>query len=213
MNQVVNFEFESKAIRVVTDETTGEPLWVAQDICEILEYKEVSKTVAKLDDDEKGTKKILTLGGEQEMMCITESGLYTLIIRSNKPEAKPFKRWVTHEVLPSIRKTGQYSVSNENQIDTQSLESKESKISALENDHLFSQIDLELEHAQDIIVIVSDLINLSRETQRNVIALHKSHDRIKKIRYRIANKNPNALSPIEEPEDLYPPKERIWEQK
>lgn len=210
MNQVVNFEFESKAIRVVTDETTGEPLWVAQDICEILEYKEVSKTLEKLDDDEKLIRKIFASGQNRDMVCVTESGLYTLIIRSNKPEAKPFKRWVTHEVLPSIRKTGQYSVSNENQIDKQSLESK---ISALENDNLFSQIDLELEHVQDTIAIVSDLINLTRETQRNVIALQKFHDRIKKIRYRIANKNPNALSPIEESEDLYQPKERIWEQK
>lgn len=210
MYQVIDYKFESKAIRVVTDEATGEPMWVANDICDVLGYKNSRDALAKLDDDERGVSEIPTPGGPQELNTINEPGLYTLILRSNKPEAKPFKRWVTHEVLPSIRKTGQYSVSNENQIDTQSLESK---ISALENDNLFSQIDLELEHVQDTIVIVSDLINYTRETQRNVTALQRSHDRIKKIRYRIANKNPNALSPIEESEDLYQPKERIWEQK
>mgnify|MGYP000858767439 CR=1 FL=1 len=213
MNQVVNFEFESKAIRVVTDETTGELMWVAKDVCDILELSNVTKALFSLDEDERGLTNIQSPSGIQEYNTITESGLYSLIFKSRKPEAKPFKRWVTHEVLPSIRKTGQYSVSNENQIDTQSLESKESKISALENDHLFSQIDLELEQVQDTILIVSDLINLTRETQRNVIAVQKFHDRIKKIRYRIANKNPNALSPIEESEDLYQPKERRWEQK
>jgi hypothetical protein len=67
--------------------------------------------IRKLDSDEKGTKVIGTLGGSQKMTVVTESGLYTLVLRSNKPEAKPFKRWITHEVLPSIRKTGSYSVS------------------------------------------------------------------------------------------------------
>ena len=63
----------------------------AKDICDALEYKEVSKTLSKLDDDEKGTKRILTPGGEQKMSVINESGLDTLILRSNKPEAKKFK--------------------------------------------------------------------------------------------------------------------------
>lgn len=108
MNQIIPFNYGDNLIRVVNDETSNEPLWVAKDVCAVLEYKEVSKTLSKLDDDEKGTKRIRTLGGEQEMMCVTESGLYTLILRSNKPEAKPFKRWVTHEVLPTIRKTGSY---------------------------------------------------------------------------------------------------------
>lgn len=108
MKNITPFNYGDNLIRVVNDETSNEPLWVAKDVCAVLEYKEVSKTLSKLDDDEKGTKRIRTLGGEQEMMCVTESGLYTLILRSNKPEAKPFKRWVTHEVLPTIRKTGSY---------------------------------------------------------------------------------------------------------
>lgn len=109
-NNIIPFDYGDNLIRVINDETTEEPLWVAKDVCDVLGYKEVSKTLSKLDDDEKGTKKIRTLGGEQDMLVINESGLYTLIIRSNKPEAKPFKRWVTHDVLPSIRKTGSYSV-------------------------------------------------------------------------------------------------------
>jgi prophage antirepressor-like protein len=73
------------------------------------EYKEVSRTLAKLDDDEKLTRQFVVSGQNRNMLCITESGLYTLILRSDKPEEKPFKRWVTHEVLPMIRKTGSYS--------------------------------------------------------------------------------------------------------
>jgi len=112
MSMLTEFQFGEQEIRVVVDETTNEPLWVAKDICEVLQYKEVSKTLSKLDDDEKGTKKIRTLGGEQNMAVINESGLYTLILRSNKPEAKKFKKWVTAEVLPTIRKTGSYSTTS-----------------------------------------------------------------------------------------------------
>lgn len=113
MNQIINFEFESKAIRVITDETTGEPMWVANDICDVLGYKNSRDALAKLDDDERGVSEIPTPGGPQELNTINESGLYTLILRSNKPESKPFKRWVTHEVLPSIRKYGRYEACRE----------------------------------------------------------------------------------------------------
>ncbi|MFA6397052.1 MAG: BRO family protein [Sulfurimonas sp.] len=106
--QITPFNYGDNVIRIIKDETTGEPLWIAKDVCDVLGYKDVSMTLSKLDDDERGTKKICTLGGNQEMSVITESGMYTLIIRSNKIEAKQFKRWVTHEVLPSIRKYGHY---------------------------------------------------------------------------------------------------------
>lgn len=82
--------------------------FVAKDVCDVLEYSEVSNTLLKLDEDEKGTKNIRTLGGTQSMSVVTEPGLFKLIFRSNKPIAKEFTRWVTHEVLPSIRKTGSY---------------------------------------------------------------------------------------------------------
>jgi len=108
MKNVIPFEYESKKVRVIQDEE-GEFWFVAKDVCQILGIENHNDTVAKvLEDDEKGVDKIDTLGGPQEMLVVSESGLYTLIIRSNKEAAKPFRRWVTHEVLPAIRKTGRY---------------------------------------------------------------------------------------------------------
>ena len=82
---------------------------MTKDVCECLELTDVSKTISLLDDDEKGTNSIRTLGGEQQMLVISEPGLYSLIFRSRKPEAKAFKRWIIHEVVPSIRKRGLYA--------------------------------------------------------------------------------------------------------
>ena len=101
------FDFNEHAVRVIMQD--GEPWWVAKDVCEILEISKYRDAITKLDDDERCPVKVDTLNGTQEMTAISESGLYTLIIRSNKPEAKKFRRWVTHEVLPSIRKTGSYN--------------------------------------------------------------------------------------------------------
>ncbi len=112
-NQVIPFNYGDSLIRTVEDEN-GEPLWVAKDICDVLTIKNSRDALSKLDDDEKGVVKTDTLGGTQDLRVINESGLYTLILRSNKPEAKKFKKWVTSEVLPTIRKTGSYAV-NQNQ--------------------------------------------------------------------------------------------------
>lgn len=87
----------------------GEPWFVAQDVSEALEYRNAPDMTRNLDDDEKGTQIVRTLGGDQEMTVINESGLYSAILKSRKPEAKAFKKWVTSEVLPSIRKTGSYT--------------------------------------------------------------------------------------------------------
>ena len=89
----------------------GEPWFVAKDVCECLELGNPRTSVALLDDDEKGVHTMDTPGGAQEMSIISEAGLYSLILRSRKPEAKAFKRWVTHDILPSIRKTGGYGMS------------------------------------------------------------------------------------------------------
>ena len=77
-------------------------------MCDCLGIANSRDAVSRLDDDEKGVGKADTLGGGQDMTMISESGLYALIMRSNKPEAKPFRKWVTSEVLPTIRKTGMY---------------------------------------------------------------------------------------------------------
>jgi len=87
----------------------GSPWFVAADVCDCLDLSDVSKAVASLDEDEKGTTTIRTPGGPQEMIIISEPGLYSLTLRSRKPEAKTFKRWITHEVVPSIRKHGIYA--------------------------------------------------------------------------------------------------------
>lgn len=104
---ILPFRFESNEVRGLS--IAGEPWFVARDVCEVLELSDTFKAVQNLDDDEKGTNKVRTPGGDQEMIIISESGLYTLIIRSNKPQAKPFRKWVTAEVLPSIRKHGYYA--------------------------------------------------------------------------------------------------------
>ncbi len=99
-----------KAMPVRTTEIDGETWFVAKDVADILEMRDAFNATRDLDEDEKGTCKVSTPGGIQEMTIISEAGLYTLLMRSNKEEAKPFRRWVTHDVLPSIRKTGSYTV-------------------------------------------------------------------------------------------------------
>lgn len=108
MSQIIPFEFESHALRVNLD-AAGQPWFVAADVCAALNLPDTHKAIARLDDDEKGRNSIPTPGGQQDMSVVNESGLYNLVLGSRKPEAKRFKRWITHEVLPSIRKTGSYA--------------------------------------------------------------------------------------------------------
>lgn len=89
-------------------ERDGNPWFVAMDVCRALEINNGRMACARLDEDEKGVSLIDTLGGIQNLTIVNESGLYSLILGSRKPEAKEFKRWVTHDVLPSIRKNGAY---------------------------------------------------------------------------------------------------------
>ena len=101
--------FENDAFgKVRTLNLNGEPWFVAADVCKALELGNPSMTFERLDDDEKGISTIDTLGGKQRMAIINEPGLYSLVITSRKPEAKAFKRWITHEVIPAIRKHGVY---------------------------------------------------------------------------------------------------------
>lgn len=107
MNELITFNFNDMPVRIVMNE--NEPQFVAADVASILEYASAKDLARMLDDDEKGRHLVPTLGGEQEMITITEPGLYKAIMRSKKPEAKPFQRVVTHDILPSIRKTGSYT--------------------------------------------------------------------------------------------------------
>lgn len=111
MNGLVNLKYGEQVVRVVTD-AKGDIWWAARDVCEVLDIKDVSDAVERLDSDERGSTPIADAWGRpQEMLAVNEFGLYSLVMGSRKPEAKLFKRWVLHEVLPSIRRTGRYEVS------------------------------------------------------------------------------------------------------
>ncbi|MDZ8064130.1 MAG: Bro-N domain-containing protein [Nostoc sp. DedQUE08] len=101
------FSFESHEIRFVG--TADEPWWVASDLCTVLDIVNVSQAIAKLDDDEKLMYTLHTSGQGRETLCVNESGLYSLVLTSRKAQAKRFKKWLTSEVIPAIRKTGTYS--------------------------------------------------------------------------------------------------------
>lgn len=111
-NEIQVWNYESSEVRTV--QVNGEPWFVLADVCKVLEIKNSRDAAAKLDGDEKGVALTDTLGGKQHVTIINESGLYTVILRSDKPQAKPFRKWVTSVVLPSIRKTGSYSVQQPN---------------------------------------------------------------------------------------------------
>ena len=106
MNEMQVFKYKDNEVRTV--EQGGEVWWVLADVCRVLALSEPHRVAHRLDEDEKGRTQITTLGGDQKMTIISESGLYKVILRSDKPEAKKFTRWVTHEVLPTIRRTGGY---------------------------------------------------------------------------------------------------------
>lgn len=105
--QVFNFnEKESTPIRVQV--INNEPWFVAKDVCQVLGIEKYRDAISRLDEDERGSVLVDTLGGKQQFTATNESGLYHLIFQSRKPEAKRFRKWVTSEVLPAIRKTGRY---------------------------------------------------------------------------------------------------------
>ena len=95
------------------EEIRNQPWFIAKDVCTALELSEVSNIVKRLDDDEKLTRTVFVSGQGREMWFINESGLYNLIFQSRKPNACAFRKWVTNEVLPKIRQTGQYRIEGE----------------------------------------------------------------------------------------------------
>jgi len=102
MSNLIPFHFGTREVRIQLDEN-GKPWWVAKDVCEVLDLRNVSDAVGRLETGEKGIALV------DKLLIINESGLYRLIFRSDKPEAKRFQSWVFEEVLPQIRKTGTYA--------------------------------------------------------------------------------------------------------
>lgn len=113
MNDLTVFNFDgTREVRtVVRDE---EPWFVAKDVCDILDISQYRDAISTLDEDERASVVVDTLGGPQNMSAVNESGLYALVFKSRKSEAKAFRKWVTSEVLPTIRKTGQYKAATAN---------------------------------------------------------------------------------------------------
>lgn len=103
---ILPFEFDSHEVRALTID--NEPWFVAADIARILGYRMASDLTRRLDEDDKGTRLMRTPSGDQEMTVISEPGLYVAVLGSKVPGARAFKRWITHNVIPSIRKTGRY---------------------------------------------------------------------------------------------------------
>ena len=107
MHDIMLFNYNQQH-QIRTTLIDGEPWFVAKDIADVLGIQNIRQNLDDLDADEKGVYKIYTPGGMQDMTVISESGLYALVLRSNKPEAKDFSRWVRKDVLPAIRKHGGY---------------------------------------------------------------------------------------------------------
>jgi prophage antirepressor-like protein len=110
LNALQAYQFGTSPLRVI--QRDGEPWFVASDVCGVLGIRNARDAIADLDEDEKGVANTDTLGGAQDMNIVSESGLYSLVFRSRKPEARAFRKWVTSEVLPAIRRTGSFSLAN-----------------------------------------------------------------------------------------------------
>lgn len=121
MNDIQIFQYQDQPVRTV--QRDGEPWFVLKDVCAVLGISKYRDTADRLDEDERGSARVDTLGGAQDMTIINESGLYNVILRSDKPEARPFRKWVTGEVLPSIRKTGGY-ISGQDSLSPEELMAK-----------------------------------------------------------------------------------------
>jgi anti-repressor protein len=105
MSQLQQFMYSNQEVRSAV--INGDPWFVAKDVCEVLEISNPTQAINRLDEDERA---MLNIGRQGEANVVNESGLYSLILGSRKPEAKQFKRWITHEVIPNIRRTGTYGV-------------------------------------------------------------------------------------------------------
>lgn len=102
------FDFNGNEVRTVLID--GEPWFVAADVCKVLEIVNPTQAAQELDGDEKGLSTIYTLGGNQDLATVSESGLYQIVFKSRKHQAKAFRKWLAKEVIPSIRKTGKYEL-------------------------------------------------------------------------------------------------------
>lgn len=121
-----NFDFNGQQLRAFN--INGQPWIVAKDVCDALSLSNSRQAVASLDLDEKGVCTTDTLGGEQNVLIVNESGLYALTFKSRKPAAKAFRKWVTSIVLPAIRKDGMYVIGEENALTEDDLKALSKRV-------------------------------------------------------------------------------------
>lgn len=133
LNKYSVWDYQNNQIRIL--KINNEPWWILTDVCKVLELSNPSRVAERLDDDERSN---FELGRQGKGIIINESGLYSVILRSDKPQAKQFKRWVTHEVLPSIRQTGSYSTLQASVSDFDGLSRR---IEVLEKEALLRRVD------------------------------------------------------------------------
>lgn len=190
MNELKVFENEQFG-KIRTVVVNNEPWFVGADVCNALEIKNSRDAISRLDEDEKDVVLTDTLGGNQKMSVINEAGLYTLILGSRKSEAKAFKRWITHEVIPTIRKTGGYVNNDELFISTYFDDAPEemkqifrTNLAALRHkNEIIAQQRKEIEHKEDVIVGLVEDIDLATKRQRinQIIRFHaKNTDALSK---------------------------------
>lgn len=169
-----NDEFGS----IRTIEVKNEPWFVGKDITDVLGYSNARKAIGDhVDEEDKGVTKCDTLGGAQHLTIINESGLYSLILSSKLPKAKAFKRWITHDVIPSIRKTGGYINGSEDMSDDEimakalmvaqkTIESNKARISQLESDNNRmrpKEIFADAVSASDSTILIGDMAKLIKQ--------------------------------------------------
>jgi prophage antirepressor-like protein len=172
MNELTIFKYSDKHVRTLL--RNGEPWFVLKDVCEILDLGSPHKVADRLEDDERNQVPVTdSLGRLQETTVINEPGLYNVILRSDKPEAKAFKRWITHEVIPTIRKTGGY-VSNDEMFITTYLPFADDSIKTLfkatlqtvrKQNELILQQQKEIQHKEDVIIGLVDNVELAEKRQ------------------------------------------------
>jgi len=162
MNELQVFSYEGKEVRTI--QRKGEPWWVLRDVCGVLELSNSRMVADRLDDDEKGVSIADTPGGKQELTVISESGLYNVILLSRKPEARKFKRWVTHEVLPQIRRHGAYITASKLEEIMNDPDAWITLLTALKEERQ-EKVQLKLQAAEDKPkVIFADAVSVSEGT-------------------------------------------------
>jgi prophage antirepressor-like protein len=142
----LQLRFEDRPVRCVG--TAERPEWVVADVGDVLGIKNVRQVLANFDEDEKGVCIVYTLGGNQSLVTVYEAGLYKLISKSRKPEAKKFQRWVFHEVLPSIRKHGTYPPPDTNAVALSQGSTGDAILDNLRHVQLAIQVTFEMRERQ-----------------------------------------------------------------